>query len=108
RRKRSAGKATWPGRKQVFRSLAADGTLASDVVSLEADPQPGKPLLAPVMAGGRRSGGPVALEAVRRYAAEELARLPAALRSLDAVAPYPVEIAPALAALAAVVDGATA
>jgi nicotinate phosphoribosyltransferase len=52
RRKRSEGKATWPGRKQVFRRLDADGRMAYDVVTLESDPQPGEPLLAPVMRGG--------------------------------------------------------
>ena len=40
RRKRSAGKATWPGRKQVWRRYGPDGRMAGDVVSLEADAQP--------------------------------------------------------------------
>jgi len=30
RRKRSEGKATWPGRKQVYRRLTTDGTFAED------------------------------------------------------------------------------
>jgi nicotinate phosphoribosyltransferase len=108
RRKRSSGKATWPGRKQVFRRYASDGTLAGDVVSLETDAQPGAPLLAPVMRGGRRVGAPVALAAARGYAQSELARLPTGLRALsDAAEPYPVEIAPSLQALAADVDRAT-
>jgi nicotinate phosphoribosyltransferase len=29
KRKRSVGKATWPGRKQVFRRHAADGTMGA-------------------------------------------------------------------------------
>jgi len=108
RRKRSTGKATWPGRKQVFRELAPDGTLARDVVTLESDVRPGEPLLRPVVAQGRRVEPPVALAAARDYAGRELARLPGPLRSLaGAPESYPVEIAPALRALAAEVDRAT-
>jgi nicotinate phosphoribosyltransferase len=103
RRKRSEGKATWPGRKQVFRRLDADGRMAGDVVTLESDEQPGEPLLAPVMRGGRRLAPAPSLEAVRRHAADNLARLPQALRRLEEFN-YPVEIAPALHQLAADVD----
>jgi nicotinate phosphoribosyltransferase len=108
RRKRSAGKATWPGRKQVFRRHAADGTLAGDIVSLESDTQSGEPLLVPVMRGGRRVSAPVALAAARGYAERELGRLPLSLRALcDSAEPYTAEIAPGLRALAAEVDRAT-
>jgi nicotinate phosphoribosyltransferase len=103
RRKRSEGKATWPGRKQVFRSLDADGRMTGDVVTLETDAQPDEPLLAPVMRGGRRLEPAPSLEAVRRHAADELARLPQALRRLEEFN-YPVEISPALHQLAAEVD----
>ncbi|HSJ80249.1 MAG TPA: nicotinate phosphoribosyltransferase [Thiobacillus sp.] len=106
RRKRSEGKATWPGRKQVFRRHDADGRMAGDVVTLESDPQPGEPLLAPVMRGGRRLAPSPSLEAVRRHAADNLARLPQALRRLEAF-DYPVEIAPSLRQLAAEVDRET-
>ena len=107
RRKRSAGKATWPGRKQVYRSSHADGTFAADSVTLETDPQPGEALLRPVMQAGRRLAAPT-LEASRRHALAQLARLPARLRSLaPADVPYPVSIAPALKALADQVDRAT-
>ena len=108
RRKRSTGKATWPGRKQVYRSRSADGAFTRDVVTLESDPQPGEPLLQAVMQGGRRLPAP-SLEASRRRTLDQLACLPAGLRSLKpAAALYPVEIAPALQALAAEVDRATA
>jgi len=106
RRKRSAGKATWPGRKQVYRHYGADGVFARDVVTLEADVQPGEPLLRPVMQGGRRLLSPPLAEA-RARAAAQLARLPAPLRSLQpAPQLYPVEISPALRALADAVDRA--
>lgn len=105
RRKRSEGKATWPGRKQVYRIHAADGTLERDILTLESDPQPSKPLIQPFMQSGRRLAAPEALEEARRRAAAELTRLPVALRQLEpAQAPYPVEIAPALRQLAEAVD----
>jgi nicotinate phosphoribosyltransferase len=106
RRKRSEGKATWPGRKQVFRRLDADGRMAGDVVTLETDPQPGEPLLVPVMRGGCRVTPAPSLAEVRRRTAENLARLPQALRRLEAF-DYRVEIAPALHDLAAEVDRST-
>lgn len=109
RRKRSAGKATWPGRKQVYREVAADGTIARDVVTLETDARPGEALLVPVMRAGRRVEKAPGLDAIRAHARRELDRLPSRLRTLgDAPPPYHVEIAPPLAALAAVVDRATA
>ena len=109
RRKRSEGKATWPGRKQVFRLRGADGKLERDVVTVLGDPQPGTPLLVPVMRSGKRLAPAEPLAAARARAAHELAALPAPLRALDAAAqPYPVEISPALRALAAEVDRRTA
>jgi nicotinate phosphoribosyltransferase len=106
RRKRSEGKATWPGRKQVYRHHDADGRMAGDMITLETDPQPGQPLLMPVMHGGRRLAPPPDLLEVRRHAALNLARLPEPLRRLDAF-DYRAEIAPALHQLAAEVDRRT-
>lgn len=76
RRKRSEGKATWPGRKQVFRQHDAEGFMCGDVVTLEKDSQPGEPLLIPVMRGGCRLVAAPALKEIRTHAAENLARLP--------------------------------
>lgn len=107
RRKRSTGKATWPGRKQVYRHRDARGRLAHDVVSVEGDEQTGTPLLVPVMRKGRRLHAAESLEAMRERAAAELASLPERLRALeDSAEPYRVEIAPALRKLAAEVDRA--
>ncbi len=108
RRKRSEGKATWPGRKQVWRQLAADGTIDHDVITVEGDSQPGTPLLKPVMRAGKRLAGPEPLAAIRTRATGELERLPAPLRALESASPpLRVEVAPALRALADVVDRAT-
>jgi nicotinate phosphoribosyltransferase len=108
RRKRSAGKATWPGRKQVYRHYGADGRFARDVVTEEQDVQPGEALIEQVMGGGRRLRALPVLEASRARARAQLERLPESLRALeDATEPYAVEIAPTLQALAAAVDAVT-
>ncbi len=99
RRKRSEGKATWPGRKQIWRRYAADGTIAEDVLTVEGDPQPGTRLIQPVMRNGHRLPDLPSLEEARRHAAHELGRLPPALRDLQP-APYRVTVAPALHRLA--------
>lgn len=107
RRKLSSGKATWPGRKQVFRHVAGNGRFRNDVVSLEGDPQPGEPLLIPVMKNGRRLAASEDLGMVRRRAASQLTKLPDSLAVLDkAPEPYRVDIAQAVCELADEVDQA--
>jgi nicotinate phosphoribosyltransferase len=109
RRKRSTGKATWPGRKQVYRRYDPAGRFGHDTVTVEGDEPQGEPLLVPVMRQGVRLGAPESLAAIRGRAAEQLSRLPERLRALESVAsPYRVEIAPALRALASQVDRAAA
>jgi nicotinate phosphoribosyltransferase len=103
RRKRSEGKATWPGRKQVWRRHGDDGAMAGDTLTVEGDPQPGVPLLRPAMRNGRRVADFPSLEEGRRRAAQELARLPQKLRRLEPGS-YPVAIAPALQRLAEACD----
>jgi nicotinate phosphoribosyltransferase len=107
RRKRSTGKATWPGRKQVYRQLGPDGRMAGDILSLEDDPQQGQPLLQLVMRAGQRLHPSPPLSAVRQHAATELARLPDHLRQLELEPPYAVSIAPPLSQLAEAVDRRT-
>ncbi len=107
RRKRSEGKATWPGRKQVFRRFDSDGRMADDTLTVEDDVQPGSPLLEPVMRAGRRLGSSPPLTQVRERAAAELARLPAPLRQLRSTAAYRVAVAPALQRLLETVDQRT-
>ncbi len=104
RRKRSTGKATWPGRKQVWRSYDADGRMAGDVVSVSDDRRAGEPLLAPVMRAGRRIFPSPNLAEVRARAADDLRRLPQPLRELRPGWRYPVAIAPTLVRLAGDVD----
>lgn len=106
RRKRSAGKATWPGRKQVWRQLDASGRMAADIVSLEDAAPAGTSLLQKVMTGGRRTAPPESLDRIRRRAALNLASLPDALRELEPASPaaYPVWIADDILRLADQVD----
>jgi nicotinate phosphoribosyltransferase len=104
RRKRSAGKATWPGRKQVWRRYGPDGRMTGDVLSLEVDDQPGEPLIQAVMHAGRRLGAPLAMAEARARAARDLARLPEPLRRLEPGPSYPVHVGDALARLAVDVD----
>lgn len=106
RRKRSEGKATWPGRKQVFRSFDDGGTMATDTLGLADEALAGTPLLQPVLRAGRPVAPLPELDALRAYAAAQLALLPAPLRSLGAAPPFPVHVSPRLQALAAETDRA--
>jgi nicotinate phosphoribosyltransferase len=103
-RKRSEGKATWPGRKQVYRHRADTGRLAYDVVATVDDVQDGEPLLQPVMKAGRRLVPSPGLTDIRNQVAAQLGQLPDQLRHLEAEAPYEVRISQALRALAERVD----
>jgi nicotinate phosphoribosyltransferase len=108
RRKRSAGKATWPGRKQVHRFFRDDGKLDYDAVTLETEEASGTKLLEPVMLEGKRLAKSADTEALRARAMRELAALPPGLRGLDQAAePYRVDISQALRELAAQVDART-
>ncbi|HEV3002806.1 MAG TPA: nicotinate phosphoribosyltransferase [Pirellulales bacterium] len=106
RRKHSEGKATWPGRRQIFRRYDADGRLLADEVSLESDPRPGEALLVPVMRTGRRLSPPDRLADLRACTLENLERLPLPLKSLESASPYDVFISPSLRELADELDRA--
>jgi nicotinate phosphoribosyltransferase len=107
RRKRSEGKATWPGRKQVYRQLNMDGRMEADVLTLEHDKQPGEALLEPCLQAGKRLAPAPSLADIRQRAAMQLASLPEYLQRLEVDPPYPVIIAPTLRALADEVDRRT-
>jgi len=104
RRKRSTGKATWPGRKQVWRRYGPDGRMVGDVLSIESDDQVGEPLSQLVMRGGRSVAPAPTLAQIRSRAARDLARLPEPLGQLQPQASYPVQVADALVRLASEVD----
>ncbi len=107
RRKRSEGKATWPGRKQLFRQIGPDGTCERDVLALHDEDLPGTPLLQPVLRDGRLLAALPTLAESRACAALQLAALPADFRALDGGAPavaYEVSPSEALQRLAETVD----
>lgn len=107
RRKRSPGKLTWPGTKQVWRRRGADGRLAGDTLALAEEVHPGEPLLREIMREGRRLGEPPSLVAAREHCRARVAELPDALRLLeDGPAPYPLMISEPLQALVARMDTA--
>jgi nicotinate phosphoribosyltransferase len=81
--------------------------MSGDILSLETDKQPGKPLIVPVMRGGERVAPAPTLTQIRERAARDLARLPEPLRQLQDGAVYPVAVADALKALAAQADTKT-
>jgi nicotinate phosphoribosyltransferase len=97
--KRSMGKATLPGRKQLYRRYDETGRMAGDTLTLENDPQDGEALLQPVMREGKRIGPLPSLEEIRERAKSGLSRLPEPLHRLERY-DYPVVVSPALEKLA--------
>jgi nicotinate phosphoribosyltransferase len=105
RRKRSPGKATWPGIKQVFRERTSAGEYLRDRVARHDEPPSGDALLIEVMRDGRRSRPSPPLSALREHCARELQALPPRLRELRAAAaPYAVSISETLRSMAAELD----
>jgi nicotinate phosphoribosyltransferase len=105
RRKRSRGKATWPGIKQVFRERAGSGEYLRDRVALHDEPPPGEQLLIEVVRNGQRLAGSPALSAVREHCRAEVASLPPWLRLLDPGGPpYPVSVSETLQRMAMRLD----
>ena len=103
RRKRSAGKATWPGRKQVFREYGTDGRILADTIGHQDEALPGRPLLQPVMRRGRCLAPP-SLERSRALAAREIATLPERCRGMSRPQPIEPAISAGLRAAAERVD----
>jgi nicotinate phosphoribosyltransferase len=104
RRKRSEGKALWPGRKQVFRAYDAAGKMAGDLLTLEGDRADGEALIQPVLKAGERIGAAVSLGESRRRALDQLAALPEDLKKLTRAPEYPVRVSPRILELARAVD----
>ena len=91
--KLSANKPVLPGRKQVFRRSDGDRDTGDTIARAEED-LPGRSLLETFMRDGARIiPATEDLSELRRYAAEQIARLPETVRGLpEADPPYPVEI----------------
>lgn len=104
RRKHAAGKATWPGRKQVWRRYGPDGRMVGDTLSVESDSQQGELLICHFMRAGKRVSPAPTLGEIRAHAAREIELLPVPLRELTPDATYPVQLGDALVDLAAKFD----
>ena len=95
RLKKSSGKATYPGRKQIFR-IVQDKQIIGDTIGLETERQDGTPLIRKVMAGGKRLEKPEPLRELARRTKEQLHLIPPSLRRLTGTGSYPVAISDAL------------
>jgi nicotinate phosphoribosyltransferase len=88
----SAAKITYPGRKQVFRRLDAQGRFAEDIIALEDERIAGAvPLLEPVVRAGARLAPAASLADAQARCLDQVAGLPAELRRLAQAPAYPVQ-----------------
>jgi nicotinate phosphoribosyltransferase len=93
-------KATYPGRKQVFRYLNARGEFAGDKIALEDErPNGAEPLLIEVMRGGKRVAEPESINTLRDRCMASLDRLPKRFRQIHRQAVYLVRYSERLTAM---------
>ncbi|WP_414577791.1 nicotinate phosphoribosyltransferase [Anabaena sp. CCY 9402-a] len=98
--KKSSGKTTYPGRKQIFRSFTGDQVKADRLGLMTDTPlSTEKPLLELVVKEGQRLQLPETLAAIRQRTAASVASLPEKTRELEHPIALPVEISPTLAEL---------
>ena len=97
--KLSPGKATLPGRKQVYR-VESDGVCRYDILSLEGEVvSEGRAVMERVMHTGRRTRPPEPLDVIRERCRTSRASLAPPLQSLHtAPEPYEVRLSPGLEA----------
>jgi nicotinate phosphoribosyltransferase len=89
--KLTRAKATYPGRKQVYRYSAANREFKRDCIALESEPgNGGEALLVEVMRDGRRTAPAEPVNVLRERCVAGLARLPARYRQINRAAAYPV------------------
>ncbi|MDJ0774681.1 MAG: nicotinate phosphoribosyltransferase [Mastigocoleus sp. MO_167.B18] len=107
--KESSGKLTYPGRKQIFRSLL-EGNIKADCLSLATEDTSGdpkilsggltqEPLLKLVMKTGQRIAESETIAQIRQRTALSVASLPEQAKNLNGPATVNVEISPALTQL---------
>lgn len=102
RMKKSTGKASLPGAKQVYRFYDSDGGICSDEITLREEQREARALLTPIVQNGELvAAGTLDPAIAVRHAEQEIRNLPAPLRE---IAPsddraYEVRISPAVRAL---------
>ncbi|MDD5432330.1 MAG: nicotinate phosphoribosyltransferase [Candidatus Omnitrophica bacterium] len=92
----SKGKATYPGRKQVYRIKDKRGRFVKDIIGLWDEAIKGKPLLKKVIHGGNLVYKAPALEQSRIYLKQNLKYFPVAMKEIDSDYRYPVLFSPGL------------
>jgi nicotinate phosphoribosyltransferase len=90
--KLSKGKATLPGRKQVYRFKDADGNFEKDMIALADEKVNGEPLLVKVMEKGEVTYDFPSLNEIRVTAAENLSRLSDKYNTVTGAVEYLVEL----------------
>ncbi len=89
--KLSTGKASSPGRKQVFRTRDGSGNFVQDTIGLRDEQSAGENLLRQAMQNGRRTAPRPDLNESRKMFSEDFAALPERFKSLRNPPQYPVE-----------------
>jgi len=98
--KLSTGKATVPGKKQVFRFADGRGQLERDMIGLRNEEVAGsEALLQKVMEHGKPVGPRPSLKEIRDRFLQEISRLDEKTRAICNPRPYPVELTPKLSHL---------
>ncbi|AFY40073.1 nicotinate phosphoribosyltransferase [[Leptolyngbya] sp. PCC 7376] len=95
--KKSKNKATYPGRKQVFRNVKAGGDHMA--LATESSQDNEIPLLKKVMQDGDRLTKPETLDQIRDRTKANVAKLPAGVKQVENPEPYPVKISEQLQTL---------
>lgn len=90
RLKKSEGKQTLPGQKQVYRHYDKNGLLENDIITVIEDQQDGKPLLYKAMENGKRLHSVHSLEEIRKQVKSQVEQLPSELLGLEKANIYPV------------------
>lgn len=99
--KLSPGKASCPGKKQVFRQRDSNGKLTRDIIALRDERVSGEPLLKEVLRDGRRVAADPSWAELRDIFAADWAALPDAVKALRKPSRFPVESSRQLEALRA-------
>jgi len=97
--KLSTGKASWPGRKQLFRLRDGAGRFVADVIAQRDEKLAGEALLNQYMHEGKLRGHCPSLIEIRKVFAADFAALPADVKALRDPAHYTVEFSATLNAL---------
>ena len=97
--KLSTGKASWPGRKQVFRQITPGGGMEKDIIGVRDENLSGEKLLEQVMRNGKSSAAHPKLPEMRERLATDLAALPGNVKAIREPSHLSVEFSPQLKAL---------